>query len=175
VATKAHPHAPPASHSPSDAHAHPYASDLEAERRGWYEVLALVGRLTPGEALTPGYYVDPDWTVRDVVAHLGTWLAEAQVQLARLETGTYGGHDVDIDGLNAFFLEAMRDQPWDVARTQAQAGRSLLLQEWYALRAPDEEAAWWIRKSAAEHFDEHLPRLRAWVAELEARRGRESP
>jgi len=92
-----------------------------------------------------------------------------------LETGTYGGHDIDIDGLNARFLDAMRDQPWDVARTQAQAGRSLMLQEWYALRAPDEEAAWWIRKSAAGHFDEHLPRLRAWVAELEARRGSETP
>jgi enoyl-CoA hydratase len=28
------------------------------------------------------------------------------------------------------------------------------------------EAVFWIRKSGAEHYDEHLPRLREWVAEL---------
>ena len=59
---------------------HLYAAEVEAERRGWYEVLALVRSLTPHECVEPGYYRDPDWTVRDVVAHLGTWLAEAQVQ-----------------------------------------------------------------------------------------------
>jgi hypothetical protein len=35
--------------------------------------------LTPEECLDPGYHRDRDWTVRDVVAYLGTWLAEAQV------------------------------------------------------------------------------------------------
>ena len=159
-------------HSPRDVHGHPYAAELEAERRGWYEVLSLVGGLTPAECLVPGYYRDPDWTVRDLIAHLGTWLAEAQVQLERLQAGTYDGHDIDVDGLNAIFLEAMRDQSWDVARTQAQAGRSLMLQEWYALREPDDEAAWWIRKSGGDHFDEHLPRLREWAAELLDRRSR---
>ena len=162
---------PVVEHSPSDAHGHPYASELEDERRGWYEVLSLVAALTPAESLIPGYYRDPDWSVRDVIAHLGTWLAEAQVQLERLQAGTYDGHDIDVDGLNAVFLEAMRDQSWDVARTQAQAGRSLMLQEWYALREPAEEAAWWIRKAGGDHFDEHLPRLREWVSELVERRG----
>jgi hypothetical protein len=51
---------------------HPYAAELEAELRGWYEVANLVRSLTPGECLEPGYQRDPDWTVRDVVAHLGT-------------------------------------------------------------------------------------------------------
>ena len=45
---------------------------------------ALVRSLTPEECLEPGYQRDPDWTVRDVVAHLGTWLAEAQVQFERM-------------------------------------------------------------------------------------------
>ena len=58
------------------------------------------GRLTPEECLEPGYYRDPDWTVRDVVAHVGTWLAEAEVQLEQIKVGTYEGHEVDIDGLN---------------------------------------------------------------------------
>ena len=68
---------------------HPFAAEIEAERRGWYEVADLVRSLTPAECLEPGYYHDPDWTVRDVVAHLGTWLAEAEVQLEQINAGTY--------------------------------------------------------------------------------------
>lgn len=149
---------------------HPHAHDIEAERRAWYELVELIRSLTPEECIEPGYYVDPAWTVRDVVSHLGTWLAEAAVQFERIRAGTYEGHDIDVDALNAAFLTAMADQPWDVAWVQANAGRTIMLQTWYDLRDPTDEAAWWIRKSAAEHFAEHLPRLREWVVELIARR-----
>jgi hypothetical protein len=149
---------------------HPYAEALEAERVGWYELAALVRTLTPEECLEPGYYRDPDWTVRDVVAHLGTWLAQAATQLERLRAGTYEGHDVDIDALNATFLASMQGQPWDVAWVQANAGRSRMVQVWAELREPDDEAAWWIRKSGSDHYAEHVPRLRDWVADLVGRR-----
>ena len=147
-----------------------YGRELDAEERGWYEVVGLVHELSPEERLRPGYYRDPDWSVRDMAGHLGTWLAEAAGQLERLIAGTYEGHDVDIDGLNARFLAAMQGQPWEVAWVQANAGRSRMLQVLVELREPSDEAAWWIRKSGCDHYAEHLPRLREWVAELLARR-----
>jgi hypothetical protein len=159
---------PPASGAPPAGH--PYASEIEAERRDWYEIAELVRSLTPRECLFPGYYRNPDWTVRDVVGHLGTWLAQAQTQFERITAGTYEGHDVDIDGLNERFLAALADQPWDVAWLQATTGRTRMLDEWYRLREPSDEAAWWVRKAGCDHYDEHLPRLREWVAELIARR-----
>jgi hypothetical protein len=155
---------------PPPPHDHPYAKEIEAERAGWYELAGLVRSLTPEECLFPGYYPDPPWTVRDVVAHLGTWLAEAEVQFVQMTAGTYEPHDVDVDALNATFLAAMDGQPWDVAWVQANAGRSLMLQGWYLLGQPSEEAAWWIRKSGSDHYAEHLGRLRVWVAELVDRR-----
>ena len=97
-------------------------------------------------------------------------MAQAEVMLEQLAAGTYEGHDVDIDGLNAQFLEAMRGQPWNVAWVQATAGRSKMLEQWYDLAMPSEEAAWWIRKSGAEHYAEHLDRLQEWAQELVARR-----
>jgi hypothetical protein len=149
---------------------HPYAADLEAERAGWYELTSLVRSLTPEECVIPGYYRDPDWTVRDVVAHVGTWLAEAEVQLERMGAGTYEGHEIDIDALNASFLAAMEGQPWEVAWVQANAGRTRMVEEWSILGHPTDEAAWWIRKSGGDHFAEHLGRLREWTAELIERR-----
>jgi mycothiol maleylpyruvate isomerase-like protein len=149
---------------------HPHAAELEAERRGWYEIVDLVHSLTPEECLQPGYYTDPDWTVRDVVAHLGTWLAEAEVQFEQIGAGTYAGNEIDVDALNAVFLDAMAGQPWDVAWVQANAGRSRMVQEWHALPHPSGEAAWWIRKSGGEHYADHLGRLREWIAELIERR-----
>jgi hypothetical protein len=149
---------------------HPYAAEIDAERRGWYEMVELVRSLTPDECLEPGYQRDPDWTVRDVVAHVGTWLAEAQAQFERISTGTYEGHDVDIDALNAALLAAMDGQPWDVAWVQANAARTRMIEEWWRLAEPSEEAAWWIRKSGSDHYAEHLGRLRAWAADLIGRR-----
>ncbi|MGH2483530.1 MAG: hypothetical protein ACRDE9_03625 [Candidatus Limnocylindria bacterium] len=149
---------------------HAYAAEIEAERRGWNEVVELVRSLTPEECLEPGYYRNPDWTVRDVVAHLGTWLAEAEVQLERIKAGTYEGHDVDVDGLNASFLAAMRDQPWEVAWVQANAGRTMMVQLWFETAEPIEEAAWWMRQSGGDHYAEHLERLHEWVDELVRRR-----
>ncbi|HET9520983.1 MAG TPA: hypothetical protein VFO73_08065 [Candidatus Limnocylindrales bacterium] len=160
---------PPAGHPVP----HPHALEIEAERRGWYEVVGLVRSLSPDECLEPGYQREPDWTVRDLVAHLGTWLAEAQLQFERMSAGTYDGHDIDIDGLNAALLVAMEGQPWDVAWVQANAGRTRMVEEWWLLAEPTDDAAWWIRKSGGDHYKEHLGRLREWVAELIARRGPE--
>jgi hypothetical protein len=151
--------------------AHPFLADIDAERHGWYAMSDLVRTLSPDECLRPGYWHDPDWSVRDVVGHLGAWLAEGAVQFERMIGGTYEGHDVDIDGLNAQFLAALHDQPWEVVWLQANAARTRMLQVWVQLRTPDDEAAWWIRKTAVDHYGEHLPRLREWVAELIADRG----
>jgi hypothetical protein len=149
---------------------HPYAAELDAEREGWYEFFAIVHTLTLDECQVHGYYLDPDWSVRDLVAHIGTWLAEGEIQLERIGAGTYEGHDIDIDALNDALLTAMRDQPWSVAWVQANAARTRMIQEWFGLRARSDEAAWWIRKAGSEHYAEHLGRLREWANELYGRR-----
>ena len=161
------PPTPPVAAPPGD---HPYLAEIDAERIGWYTLTDLVRRLTPDECVVPGYYRDPDWSVRDVVAHVGTWLAEAENQFERISAGTYEGHDIDIDAVNARLLEAMRGQPWDVAWTQANAARSRMISEWSKLREPSDEAAWWIRKAGSDHYAEHLGRLREWVDDLVGRR-----
>jgi hypothetical protein len=148
-----------------------YLAEIEAERAGWYQIAGLIRQLTPDECLEPGFYRDPDWTVRDLAAHLGTWLAEADRQFVQMLAGTYQGHDdVDVDGLNAWLLDAMRDQPWDVVWTQANAARTKMLDNWLDLPAETDEVTWWVAKAGAPHYAEHVPRLGEWAGKLLGRR-----
>jgi hypothetical protein len=147
---------------------HPYRAELDLERERWTEIAGLCRSLSAEERLRPGYFRDPDWTVKDLVAHLGTWMAMAEVQLLRIEAGTYVEEPLDIDGLNAQFLDSMRDQDWSTVWVQAVSGRTQMLTVWARLSERTEAADRWVRKSGAEHHGEHLPRLREWVAELRA-------
>jgi hypothetical protein len=160
----------PSSPEPSVPSGHPFDAEIGSERAGWAEVLALVHSLDPADIARPGYYRDPDWSVADLVAHLGTWLAEAGVQLERIGAGTYRAREIDIDALNAEFRSAMRGQPWNVVFTQAQASRYRMLESWYALSSRSDAAAWWVAKAGADHYREHLGRLRVWVSTLHRNR-----
>jgi hypothetical protein len=144
----------------------PYDAEIHLEHERWSEIVTLCRSLTAEQQLLPGYFREPDWTVKDLVAHLGTWMAEAEVQLLQIEAGTYVDEPLDVDALNARFLDAMRDQDWATCWGQAVVARGQMLTVWGRLPARTGAADRWVRKSGAEHQAEHLPRLREWVAEL---------
>jgi hypothetical protein len=154
---------------------HPFAVELDAEQTGWYALTRVVRSLALEERLVPGYYRDPDWAVRELVWHIGTWLAEAETQIERQAGGTYEGHDIDIDALNTTFMQALGSQPWEVAWTQVHAARTRMILAFTALETRNDETAWWIRKSGADHYAEHFDRLLVWADELRARRDSSPP
>ena len=138
---------------------------MAAEDVGWDELHALMDSLTIEEAENPGYFSE-GWSAKDLYAHIGSWLAEAGVFLIRIRMGTYQLEDLDIDAMNRTFLEIMRDVPIQTVRAQASAARSRMLLAWGELPELTPEATFWIRKAGAEHYAEHLPRLREWVTHL---------
>ena len=146
---------------------HPYVAEIDLERERWTEIANLCRPLTAEQRARPGYYSDPDWTVKDMVAHLGTWMAQSEIQLLRIEAGTYVEEPLDIDGLNAQFLDAMRDQDWSTVWAQAVSARAQMLTVWGRIHERTEAADRWVRKAGADHHAEHLPRLREWVATLQ--------
>ncbi len=138
---------------------------LAAEDAGWGELHALVDSLAAEQAERPGYYVE-GWSAKDAVAHIGSWLAAAGAVLQQIREGTYRPQEIDIDALNQVFLERMKDVPFETVRAQASTARARMLLAWSQLGDLTPEAAFWIRKAGADHYREHLARLREWVAEL---------
>jgi hypothetical protein len=149
-----------------------HAAEVELERARWKAITAFVDLLTEAERLAPGYYRDPDWSVKDLVAHLGRWMAEARVQLLDIAARSYVPHEVDVETLNAATLAELRADPWERVWTRTNDARAWMLEAWFGLRGPDEAANQWIRKAGAEHYGEHLSRLRDWVDDLIALRNR---
>lgn len=149
---------------------HPYAAEIDLERRQWYEFTTVCRTLTPAELELPGYFRDPDWSVKDLIAHLGMWLAEAENQLERIGSGTYEPVDLDVDARNAAALEGLQAQDWQTIWTQAHAARTWMYRAWLELTDRTVEADFWVRKAGAEHYAEHVDRFREWVVELARRR-----
>lgn len=138
---------------------------IAAEDAGWDELHALMHELTPEQTEQPGYYPE-EWSAKDLLAHIGGWLAEAGLVLERIRVGTYKPGEVDIESMNREFLALMRDVPLQTVRAQASAARARMLMAWGELPGLTPEAAFWIRKAGAEHYGDHLSRLREWVAQL---------
>ena len=143
-----------------------YAAEVDLERSRWMAISGLVGLLTDEERILPGFYRDPDWSVKDMIAHLGAWMTEARVQLLDIATRSYVPHEPEIDARNAATAAATKSEPWDSVWARTTAARAWMLEAWFGLSEPDEVANQWIRKAGAEHYGEHLSRLRDWVTEL---------
>src|SRR5262249_58048580 len=89
--------------------------------------------------------------------------------LEQINNGTFADAPVDVDALNARFFEANRDLPLAVVQAESWAARTRMLTEFGHLAEVTPAAESWFVESGAEHYAEHLPRLREWLAELAAR------
>ena len=144
---------------------------ITAEERSWSELHAMIADLTPEEMEARGMGPD-EWSAKDVLWHLGCWTAEAAKQLECIRLGTYVEQDWDnTDELNAQMTEEGRRQDVATVMTELTAARNRAPQEFGALEAVTPDAEEWFSEVGSEHYDDHLSELRAWIGELESRRG----
>jgi hypothetical protein len=128
---------------------------LEAE--GWLEFRAVLDRLMPAQMLEPG--LTPDWTVKDLLAHLGSWMAETVVILEQIHAGTWTGLRRSVDDINADFYEAWKDVDLLMVRAELMSSRNRMLQEWFEMAEIGPDAEDWFRESGPVHYAQHLPDL----------------
>jgi hypothetical protein len=137
---------------------------IQAEDQGWAYLRGLVDPLTAEQITRDGYY--ERWSIKDLLAHLGCWMAEAATMLEQMRAGTFMDQAVDVEALNAIWFETWRDQDVRIVWAMLHSGRARMLDEWERIPEVTDRADDWFRESAEEHYDEHLPRLREWVAQL---------
>jgi hypothetical protein len=138
---------------------------LVREELLWGELHLLVDSLPVEKVERSGYFAE-GWSAKDLVGHIGSWLAEAGVVLERIRFGTYRESEIDIDAMNKIFYDAMHDVAFQDVRAQAITARNRMLRAWRSLPERSREADRWISKAGPDHYAEHLPRLQEWVQQI---------
>jgi hypothetical protein len=147
------------------SHAGPDGELLAEEDRLWTELRGLIEGLPSDQVEQVGYFAE-GWSAKDLIGHIGSWLAEAGVVLERIRFGTYRPEEIDIDAMNKSFFDSLHDTAYPDVRAQAITARNRMLRAWGSLPEHSPEADLWIDKAGPEHYAEHLPRLREWVQQL---------
>jgi len=147
--------------------------EIRAGRQGLEELLA---RLKPEQVEVENVLYD-NWSVKDLLAHLGFWERRAATILKALQAGQpvppLGGPS--LDEVNAGTFAANHGRP--LAEVQAEEGAAY--RELLALTESAPEAdlfdpqrfSWtqgqpffdWIEGNAYGHYQEHLPALEEWA------------
>jgi hypothetical protein len=142
---------------------------IREEDAAWAELWSLAASLSRERLEEDGYY--EGWSIKDLLAHIGSWQAEAAVMLEQVRMGTYSRWTGDVEALNREWWGIWRDQDADAVLAHLHSSRARMLDEWSRLpedRVPG-AAEEWFRESGAPHYREHLGRLREWASELAGR------
>ena len=135
----------------------------EGEEAGWRVFVATIEDVPAALWEVEGY--TPGWSVKDMVAHVGNWQAEAVQVFEQMRVGTYEARRLDVDAMNERFVVASRDLPAPAVRAGFFAARTRFVQEFDRVEPLTRDAQEWFVESGAEHYGEHLPRLLEWIGE----------
>ena len=136
---------------------------VEREDAAWAELHEALDAFGPKQLESPTLN-EEGWSPKDVMFHIGAWLAEAGLQLERMGEGTFVEPELDTDELNARWLEVSKGVDVETAKAELMSSRTRLLQALEELPEITPQAQEWFEESGDVHYLEHLPELRAALA-----------
>src|SRR5436190_13234756 len=136
---------------------------MRDEDAAWAQLDPLLHMLGPEQMISPG--VTGEWSVKDLLAHLAAWWAEANAELERMRFGTFRLERRDIDEINQRFYEAARDVDFPSVFASLHAARNMALESLWKLPELTPQAEEWFMESGPLHYREHLPDLERFVKE----------
>jgi hypothetical protein len=152
---------------------------IRAKRAEWE---ALVAQLGGDRWTTPG--VEGDWSFKDVLAHVAYYEQATVKRLRAAATGTAPQPNpatagMEMDERNHWVYEQQRARPLAEVQADEQQAYDALLSALEPLSDEDlftagrfawlEGDALWevIPGNVHDHYDEHIPPLRAWLAQTD--------
>ncbi|HTG48033.1 MAG TPA: maleylpyruvate isomerase N-terminal domain-containing protein [Actinomycetota bacterium] len=135
---------------------------IAEEDAGWVAFSAMLHRIPPERLEEPGV-TGEGWSAKDVMFHVGAWLAEASRQLERIREGTYVEPGTSTQVLNDEWFALSRTLDAVTVRVELEASRVMARGSLGSLGAPTPLAVGWFEESGALHYAEHLPSLGRWL------------
>jgi hypothetical protein len=137
-------------------------SMLLEEDQGWRRLHVLL-RSIPTHRLDEPTVTTDGWSPKDVMFHIGAWLAEAARQLERMRGGTYRPQEGTVDELNRAWFALSRTLDVPTARAELESARVIAREALGALPLLTTDARGWFEESAGLHYAEHVVDLERWL------------
>ncbi|HEX9299166.1 MAG TPA: hypothetical protein VF968_03450 [Actinomycetota bacterium] len=137
-------------------------SMLTQEDEGWSRLRILL-RSIPAHRLDEPTVTIEGWSPKDVMFHIGAWLAEAARQLERIREGTYRPQEDTVDERNRVWFALSRTLDVSTARAELESARVVARDALGALPTLTTDARGWFEESAWLHYAEHVLDLERWL------------
>jgi hypothetical protein len=138
---------------------------LNDEERRWVQFHALLGSI-PTQRFEEPTVTPEGWSPKDVVYHVGFWLADCARVLDQIRVGTFDRAEedaLDIDRMNAEGVEVSRGMdPRDV-RVMCESARVEARTAFGTLPEVTTDAWEWFEESGPLHYAKHVEDLEAWL------------
>jgi hypothetical protein len=135
---------------------------LREEEEGWDRLHQVLGRI-PKERLDEPGVTDEGWSPKDVMFHVGAWLAESARQLERMRAGTYVVEDDAVEDRNRAWFALSKTLDIPTVRAELESSRVMAREALTSLPDLTPEAREWFEESAGLHYAEHVPDLVRWL------------
>jgi hypothetical protein len=135
---------------------------LREEEEGWDRLHAVLGRI-PSDRLDEPGVTDEGWSPKDVMFHVGAWLAEAARQLERIREGTYEVEDDAVEDRNRAWFALSKTLDVPTVRAELGSSRVMAREAVTGLVELTPEAREWFEESAGLHYAEHVRDLARWL------------
>jgi len=135
---------------------------LWEEEQRWAELRVVLRRIPKARLEEPGV-TDEGWSPKDVMFHVGAWLALAARQLERIREGTYAADDTTTDDRNRAWFALSQTLDISTVRAELESSRLMAHEALAGLTEVTPEAREWFEESAPLHYAEHLPDLVRWL------------
>ena len=140
---------------------------LKEEEEAWRDLLGVFEAVPDNRFDEPG--VTPEgWSPKDVMFHIGAWLAECSAVLDRIAVGEgvadKEDDDASTDAKNATWFNMSRELDVSSVKTGFASAREDACRRFADLPEITSEAWGWFDESGPRHYAEHGADLRAWLA-----------
>jgi Mycothiol maleylpyruvate isomerase N-terminal domain len=139
---------------------------LDREDEGWRRLQALFARVPADRFEMPGVTAE-GWSPKDLMFHVGAWLAECGRILDQIRDGTYRSDEFDepgkTDRMNAAWWERSKEMDASEVRALFESARVRARDAFGMLGEITPDAWEWFEESGPLHYDEHGKALEAWL------------
>lgn len=136
---------------------------LREEDEGWHRLHEVFERI-PHERFEEGTVTPAGWSPKDVMFHVGGWLADCHQVLEQIGEGTFEANaEEDVEGTNQAWFERSRTMAAVDVRAQFEASRQQARAAFGTLSVVTSEAWEWFEESGSLHYAKHVDDLETWL------------